>query len=202
MLQTKSFHAEIEKAASTDYDAAFIMSATAKDRDDDTFAAEALQAVADKTKKLIALWQHKSDQPIGYWEKVTFDGKKLKGYIKFASTRLADLAKQLINDDVPLGASIGFRVHDYDENKHGGLHFKEVDLFECSIVSVPAHQQAYQVAKNLGFDPDDAKSLFGDQKAEDISGDSASTDSDPVTPNPTIKRAKLAILAANRLMRD
>lgn len=150
-MQTKHLPVTVEKSDSAAYDARFTMSAATPDRVKDTIEPAAYQSVVAKTKRLVALWQHDPDRPIGTWEKLKAEGDKLTGYIKFASTSIAQMAKQLIDDGVPLGASIGFRGA-AEPNKHGGLHFKELDLLECSIVSVPAHPRAYQIAKSFGVD--------------------------------------------------
>lgn len=149
---TKHCHLEVVKADKDLFDAAFIISATSLDRDKDTIDKSALQNVASTKEKLIALWQHKHEEIVGYWANFSFDGSALKSYIKFASTQLGQYAKTLIDDGVPLGASVGFRAFDADKNDDGGYHFKGIDLFECSIVSVPANPMAYQVAKSMGID--------------------------------------------------
>ncbi len=148
----KHFNIDVVKAETLDFDAAFIISATSLDRDKDTIDKSALKSIAQTKEKLIALWQHKHDEIIGYWANFSFDGSSLKSYIKFASTPISQYAKTLINDGVPLGASIGFRAFDGEKNAEGGYHFKGIDLFECSIVSVPANPVAYQVAKSMGID--------------------------------------------------
>lgn len=125
------------------------MSSTAMDRDRDTIDPKAYKA--NIGKKLIALWQHKSDQPIGFWENLKLQGPDLIGDLKVASTNLGMMIKQLLAEDVPLGASIGFRGNGVPNN-NGGIHFTELDLMECSVVSVPANERAIQIAKNFGVD--------------------------------------------------
>lgn len=149
MYSRKSFDVTIAKARDGVHDASFIMSASAPDRVKDTIDPKAYGP--NLGKKLIALWQHSSHDPIGFWDNLRVDAGKLKGDIKFASTQLAQMVKTLINDGVPLGASIGFRGKGTD-NKVGGIHFTELELLECSVVSVPAHPQAMQIAKSYGFD--------------------------------------------------
>jgi len=146
---TKSFAVTIQKSTNPAFDARFVMSASSPDRVKDTIDPAAY--LPNLGKKLIALWQHNSDQPFGYWENLRVEAGKLIGDLKAASTDLGQMIKTLINDDVPLGASIGFRGKGED-NKIGGILFKEVDLLECSIVSVPAHPLAYQTAKRFNFD--------------------------------------------------
>lgn len=149
MFIRKHHIVEVRKADNPEFDATFVMSATAPDRVKDTIDPKAY--LANLGKKLIALWQHDHDNPIGYWDNLRADSKLLAGDIKFANVPLGQLARQLIHDGVPLGASIGFRGKG-EENKAGGIHFKEIELFECSIVSVPCHPAAMQIAKSYGID--------------------------------------------------
>lgn len=180
----------IEKAASAEYDARFVMSATTPDRVNDTIEASAY--TPNLGKKLIALWQHNQDQPMGYWENLRMDGQKLIGDLKVAGTNLGNMIKQLIADGVPLGASIGFRGKG-EPNSKGGIHFKEIQLLECSVVSVPAHPRAMQIAKSFGCE----KFLSAQSSGADGAGDSAhSPDRSAV-----ISKAKAAILAANKSLR-
>ncbi len=97
------------------------------------------------------------------------------------------MVKQLLADGVPLSSSIGFRGK-AEANDFGGMHFKTLELLECSIVSVPAHPRAVQIAKSFGLE-----AVIAHEPEDDaMSGE----------PSPAIKRAKAAILAANRAVRN
>lgn len=172
----------IEKAASADYDARFVMSASAPDRVLDTIDPAAYRSAA-RQKKLIALWQHDSDRPIGFWTNLKAEQNRLTGDIKFATTPLAQMAKTLINDGVPLAASIGFRGKG-EPNKEGGIHFKSIELLECSVVSVPAHPLAQQIAKSFGIDLDVGKPLTSPAEIS------------PAAKEETLKRAAAALKAS------
>lgn len=187
MPETKFLNVTIQKADNPDYDARFVMSATTPDRVQDTIDAAAYKP--NLGRKLIALWQHKSDQPFGYWHNLRVEGTKLIGDLKAAGTNLGQMIKQLIADGVPLGASIGF-TGSGEPNKRGGIHFKEIEILECSVVSVPAHPTAMQIAKSFGIELP--------SKAQDgTQGTSAHPDADRV-----ISEAKAAILRANRTLRS
>jgi hypothetical protein len=97
------------------------------------------------------------------------------------------MIKQLIADGVPLGASIGFRGRG-ENNKAGGIHFKEIELFECSVVSIPANPRAMQIAKSFGVNI----------RSSDVGVDLVESDRNP---DAVIDRAKAAILAANKTIR-
>jgi HK97 family phage prohead protease len=149
-MHSKHLPVTIEKAdKSTGYDARFVMSAATPDRVRDTIEPSAYKSAA-RVDKLIALWGHDPDRPIGFWTDLKADGDRLTGYIKLAGTNLAQMVKQLIEDGVPLASSIGFRGKG-EPNKEGGIHFKSLELLECSIVSVPAHPRAQQIAKSFGL---------------------------------------------------
>jgi HK97 family phage prohead protease len=181
----KSFDVEIQKAASDEYDARFIMSASTPDRVKDTIDPEAYKS--NLGKKLIALYQHDPDRPIGKWENLRVEAGKLIGDLKVASTNLGLMVKQLLADEIPLGASIGFRGKG-EANKIGGIHFREIELFECSVVSIPAHPRAMQIAKSFGIDI----------QSSDVGANSVESDRQPEA---VLDRAKAAILSANRNLR-
>jgi HK97 family phage prohead protease len=191
-MQTKSLPITIEKSASPDFDARFVMSAATPDRMGDTIATSAYKSAAASIDKLIALWQHDADKPIGFFSNLKAQGDRLIGDLKLANTNLAQMIKQLIADGVPLSASIGFRgdadIRRNDKGDPIGLHFKAIELLETSIVSVPAHPRAVQIAKSFGL-------------ASVIEAGPETADSGDSLPTETIKRAKAAILAANRTVR-
>ena len=184
---TKNLPVTIEKADSDEYDARFVMSAATPDRVKDTIEADAY--APNLGKKLIALYQHDADRPIGYWNNLRVEAGKLIGDLKVASTNLGLMVKQLIADGVPLGASIGFRGKG-EKNKLGGIHFKELELFECSVVSIPAHPRAMQIAKNFDFDI----------QSSDADGDLVASDRSPEA-QAAIDRAKSAVLTAKLSLR-
>lgn len=146
-----TYLAVITKADSSEFDARFVMSAGSPDRVADTIDPVAYDKVAAKTQKLIALFNHDPDRIAGYWTNIKRQGDTLTGLIKFASTSLGQMLKTLVEDGVPLGASIGFTARG-EPNKMGGTHFKEIDLMETSVVSVPMHPRAVLLAKSFGID--------------------------------------------------
>lgn len=187
-MTTKSLQVQITKG---DRDGQWVMGASARDRVDDTIAPEAFEtALKTVGGKLIALWQHDSAKPVGYWHNLTHKAGRLIGDLKLAGTNLGLMIKQLLADEVPLGASIGFRGLDAEPNKHGGLHFKSIELLETSIVSVPANPAAIQIAKRFH--------IVLPSTAQD---DSAVSGPDPDAER-VISAAKAAILRANQTLRQ
>lgn len=157
-MPQKHLDLKLQKAANG-YDAQFVVSSTSPDRVGDTFTKAALQKLS-RIPKLIALWQHKADQPCGYWERFSAKGDTLVANLKLADTNLGRMIRSLLDSGVPLGASVGFITKDAEPNKSGGIEIRDIDLMEISVVSTPANPQAVLLAKSFGFD----ESIFTDQK--------------------------------------
>ena len=199
MDKQKSLDVQIKRGAR---DGQWIMGHVGLDRDHDTISPKAFtDALKLAGNKLVALWQHKHDQPIGKWENLKYEDGSLIGDLKIAGTNLGKMVKQLLSDDVPLGASIGFLPTDWEPNDHGGAHIKQMTLLETSVVSVPANPRAVMIAKH--FFPDEEVDILIDKSAPDASevieqkpGVSATGLHDEA-----IRKAKLAVLAANQLLR-
>jgi HK97 family phage prohead protease len=88
------------------------------------------------------LWQHRFDEPIGVWDAVTEDGNglRMKGRIAM-KTRRGQEAFDLIKIGAMNGLSIGFRtIKDEMDGKIRRL--KEIDLYEVSLVTMPANAMA------------------------------------------------------------
>ena len=178
----------IEK--SSDDEIHFILSASSVDRAGDTIDTKAYES-ATKIDKLPALFNHQADRPFGYWRNLRVVADTLKGTLVTASTNLGNMIKQLISDGVPLSSSIGFYGKG-KPNKKGGTHFTELELLECSIVSIPCHPRAVQVAKSY-----DLEDYISQQSSlEDVKTESASALVDNL-----LTRAKATILSANKTLR-
>ena len=95
------------------------------------------------------LWQHKHDQAVGH---TTFGRPTSKGIpftariVKIAEDgplkTLVDMAWQSVKAKLVKGVSIGFRPIDYEIMKGGGIRFKETEVYELSLVTIPANAEA------------------------------------------------------------
>ncbi|MFU3207573.1 phage major capsid protein [Pseudomonas aeruginosa] len=95
------------------------------------------------------LWQHEHDKPVGT---VQFDQPTDKG-ITFTA-RLADVkdegklkdrideAWQSLKANLVRGVSIGFRPIEYSWLDEGGIRFIKSEVFELSLVTIPANAEA------------------------------------------------------------
>lgn len=164
----------------------FIMSTGDVDRDGDTIDPKGIDMRSFR-KNPVALWQHDPSQPIGVWKNMRVEGGKLLGDLKLAAEGTSDLIDtlhSLIVQRVLRAVSIGFQPKDYDRREGGGLAFTAVELLECSLVSVPANQNALRVK---------AATIIPDSLQEEILGRSprARSKSAPkgsaINPNPSEK---------------
>jgi HK97 family phage prohead protease len=95
------------------------------------------------------LWQHKHDSPVGIAElgRPTKKGIPFKAIIAKIEEEgelknLVDRAWQSVKAKLVRGVSIGFRPIKYDIMSEGGLKFTETEIYELSLVTVPANASA------------------------------------------------------------
>lgn len=185
---TRRAHITIEKSDSVEFDARFVMSAATLDRVGDTIDPKAYRKAAANVDRLIALFNHDRDKIVGYWANLKAVSDTLVGHIRFFPKDWGAMVKEMLDFGIPLGASIGFQGR-AEQNDKGGLHFTEIQLLETSVVAVPAHPRALQIAKSFGVD----LSQISEIDPLDLPA--------PVSTHEVISKAKAAILRANKTMR-
>lgn len=104
------------------------------------------------------LWQHEYDKPVG----TAKFGKPTKSGIPFTATvaaiadpgplkDLVDMAWQAVKAKLVRGVSIGFRALKYSFLDDGGIEFSETEIYELSLVTIPANASAtIQTIKAMG----------------------------------------------------
>ena len=102
----------------------------------------------------IILFNHNYNEPIGRATELstTDRGLEINGLISKSAGKIRDMVKEGV-----LGAfSVGFRVKDADYiEETDGLRIKDAELFEVSVVSVPANQAAvFSVSKSFDSEED------------------------------------------------
>jgi len=157
-----------------------------KEKADDYFTAVASSEVEDRQgevvkqagwsltnfkKNPILLWMHDHEKPLGKAERVWLDktGKtpvlKFKGIISTA-TEYGRAAKQLMEEGILNSFSVGFRALEMDGNA-----ITKAELFEISLVSVPANPEARLLAakslEGAGFKENVIKNLIGEEDAKE-----------------------------------
>lgn len=102
------------------------------------FAASLLS----RTDKLPMLFGHKTDTPIGIWDRVVEDrhGLFVSGRI-FAGSPLADQTIRLVSEYAVTGLSIGYRTRRSTKTQRGRT-LLTLDLWEVSVVAFPMLRSA------------------------------------------------------------
>lgn len=105
-----------------------------------------------KKRPIPVLWQHRTDAPLGVYEKVEEDdhGLYVEGRLLTRDVALAREAHALMDAGAITGLSIGYwtRESSYDE-KTGIRTLTKLDLEEVSIVTMPANDDARVEAVKL-----------------------------------------------------
>lgn len=94
-------------------------------------------------RKIKLLWQHHQDEPIGVIDEIYEDNHGL--YVKAKISALSQRGKEAYHL-MQMGAigalSIGFNIEDYNFTQSGARLIKAVKLFEVSLVTFPANDEA------------------------------------------------------------
>lgn len=99
----------------------------------------------EKSKLPALLWQHKMDEPIGIYTKMVEDenGLYLEGKLLIDDDPLAKRAHAHMKAGSLTGLSIGYILNDYEYDKEkSAFILKEIDLWEVSVVTFPANDEA------------------------------------------------------------
>jgi HK97 family phage prohead protease len=153
-----------------------------------------------------ALWQHKSDQPVGPFTKMIEDerGLYVEGQLLVDEVQQAREARALMRSKTVDGLSIGFNSIVEEWNSESKLlTLKEIDLWEVSIVTFPANMESLvtevrsmfaddnvpsiknieEVLRDAGFSRSHAKALVGHGYAgllRDVEGQKKTTVGTPI----------------------
>ena len=99
----------------------------------------------EKNQMPAMLWQHRMDEPIGVYTKMEEDdeGLYVEGRLLIDVDPLAKRAHGHMKAGSLSGLSIGYSLKEYDYDKEkGAWMLKEIDLWEVSLVTFPANDEA------------------------------------------------------------
>ena len=153
----------------------YIMSTDAVDRMGDIIE-QGGWSLKEFRQNPIALFGHNHDQPIGRWENVRVVEGKLRGILKLAdpgTSPLIDTLHKLIQQRILKAVSVGFYptdaepITDKEGKPSGGYRFLKNTLVECSLVSVPANQEALSVVRAMDLSPEVRQRLFAKSGTDD-----------------------------------
>ena len=114
------------------------------DSQHDIIAKGAFENSLAQKKSIKLLWQHKMDEPIGVFENIYEDshGLFVKGKL-LLDVKRAKEAYSLLKSGAINGMSIGYSVVSARIDEEEGIRIiEELDLFEVSLVTFPANENA------------------------------------------------------------
>ncbi len=113
------------------------------DEHNDMIIPGAFTASLNANRKLVFLWQHMVDKPIGVVEHIQEDQHGLYIQAKILTdVRCGQEAVSLIEAKAIYGLSIGFNPTSYWMSDAGIRIIEEVDLWEVSLVTFPANRSS------------------------------------------------------------
>jgi HK97 family phage prohead protease/HK97 family phage major capsid protein len=149
----------------------FILSDETPDRMDDVIMSDGWDLKAFK-KNPIALFNHRSDFPIGKWHDLRVEDKALKGLLELApsgTSERVDEIRRLVDAGILKAVSVGFKPIEVEdrEGTSWGYVYHKCELVETSLVAVPANPNALAVAKSLKISPETMNLVFAGQGKRD-----------------------------------
>ena len=97
--------------------------------------------------RLPLLWQHAVDEPIGFVERLSEDGRGLRVVARVtAATRRGGDAVALLKAGALDGLSFGYRVRASRPGARGQRELTDLDLIEVSLVTFPMQRAARVLA--------------------------------------------------------
>ena len=116
------------------------------DRDNDIIAKGAFKNTLTRRKPKF-LYQHRMDQPIGVFDQLfeAEEGLRIKGRMPRANSMVKDI-EPLLKMGALDSFSIGFNVVESEDTPDGTRIIKEIDLWEISLVTIPANAEAIVTA--------------------------------------------------------
>lgn len=106
---------------------------------------KSLSSWAEKGRLPSLLWQHKMSEPIGIYTEMKEDdhGLYVKGRLLIDDDPLAKRAYAHAKAGSLGGLSIGYILKDWEYDSSKGVYLlKEIDLWEVSLVTMPANDEA------------------------------------------------------------
>jgi HK97 family phage prohead protease/HK97 family phage major capsid protein len=153
----------------------FVLSDETVDRMGDVISSDGWE-LDDFKRNPIALFNHRSDFPIGKWRDLRVEDQQLRGHLVMApkgtSDRIDEL-RRLIDAGILKAVSVGFRPIEtmprMDAAGHWlGDRYVRQELVETSLVSVPANPNALAVAKSLKISPATMNLVFAESGRRDL----------------------------------
>jgi len=152
----------------------FVMSTGNRDRYESTIAPAGWKT-ENFVRNACVLWMHdRRSLPIGRAHNVRVEGNALKCEVEFTKPELNAFGAQvgaLVREKFLNTCSVGFAPERWDVNDDGGIDYKEQELLELSIVTLPGNadceaQRALDAAAELAPAPVPATEQHADAQVD------------------------------------
>ena len=112
------------------------------------------KTLSERGDRIKFVYQHDMSRPLGKPTKMEEDDNGLYVEAKISDTSLGRDVKTLIEDEVISEFSVGFSPIIDEFNKDTGIRtIKEIKLYEFSLVTLAANQEAIVTGIKSGYDP-------------------------------------------------
>ncbi|MBT1509418.1 phage major capsid protein [Bradyrhizobium sp. SRL28] len=143
----------------------FILSDATPDRMGDVIDADGWD-LANFKNNPVALFNHNPNFPIGKWINLRTGDGRLRGHLQLAKKGTSDRINEIISlveQNILRAVSVGFLPRKSEPLTKGGsgLRFKQTELVETSLVSIPANPNALAVARSLNISASTTALVFG-----------------------------------------
>ena len=142
-MKTKRISGEIKAIG----DIEFILTTEVVDRDGDLLRISGI-SLENFLKNPVMFYNHNSWEAIGYWRNLRIENNTLIGVPEFSKSELGEKIKSQVEDRTLRACSIGFMIKSEGlENIDGQMVnvIYEAELYEASIVTLPANQDAIRI---------------------------------------------------------
>jgi HK97 family phage prohead protease len=140
----------VKDAGLTDRQVRAIASDPTPDRVGDVMVPDGCDATAFNDNPIV-LFNHDHNRPIATAD-IKVSSRNVTALINFPPTKISPLADEccgLAKSGVLNAVSVGFNPVDYEQIPGGGKRYTKWELFELSIVSIPANPSALIVERSL-----------------------------------------------------
>jgi HK97 family phage prohead protease len=182
----------------------FVLTSETPDRVGDIVVLDGLSLKNFKENPVALVHHNSGDFPVGAWKNIRRQGDVLLADLHLAAkgtSRVADLARSLIEQGILRAVSIGFRAMKAEPIQPRGIKFFESELLEASLVSVPMNPRAVLVAKSLNMTPEEVSQFFVVKSADNNDYEDNSVKEQSLRFETARKRAIYALVNATRIQR-
>lgn len=182
----------------------FVLTTETPDRVGDIVVLNGLSLKNFKENPVALVHHNSGDFPVGVWKNIRKQGDALIADLVLAAkgtSRVADLARALIEQGILRAVSIGFRVMKAEPIQPRGMKFFESELLEASLVSIPMNPRAVMIAKSLDMTEDEVSKFFVVEPAGITDDENKSAEGQSPRYEAARKRAIYALVNATRIQR-